>query len=52
MNARIGVYRVVDAAVAGIKASEQAAVCGIDNGVYPKRRDIALPEIQVLLYRG
>ena len=47
LQSRVGVDRVVDAAVIGREAAEQLRVRGVDDRIDFERRDVALPEIAV-----
>ena len=47
----IGVDGVVDAAVAGIEATEHLRIGGVDDGVASQCGDVALPKIDTLLHR-
>ena len=46
-----GMDGVVNAAVAGIKAPQQRAVGGVDDGVAAERGDVSAPEIQAVADR-
>ena len=49
LDAGIGMDRIVDAAVVRHEAAEHLAICGIDDRICSKPRDIALPDSKTLL---
>ena len=46
-----GVDGIVNAAVAGDKAAQHLAVCGVDNGIAFQRGNVATPEVHPLPHR-
>ena len=51
LDARIGVYTVVDAVVHRLKTSQHRGIGGVHNGVRRKTGDVALPNGEALFYR-